>query len=137
MGATGSTRWGDHTPKTTVERCRKIKVSQILGVGTLVWNDGAALAYRKLREHPWVVASFTSPEIRGERMLKFALSSSQPGFGGHRQWLRCPKCDRRCRVLYQKPGHPDFLCRICNDLTYESTQSRKTKDEILRKLLHR
>ena len=36
-------------------------------------------------------------------------------FGGRRQWFRCPKCARTCRILY---GGSRFRCRRCYRLSY-------------------
>ena len=38
-------------------------------------------------------------------------------YGGERPWFRCPKCSRRCAVLY---GGPRFWCRSCHALDYRS-----------------
>ena len=38
-------------------------------------------------------------------------------FGGSRQWFRCPKCARTCRILY---GGSRFRCRRCYGLSYNS-----------------
>jgi hypothetical protein len=38
-------------------------------------------------------------------------------FGGQRQWLVCPRCQRRCRILY---GGSRFYCRKCYRLKYQS-----------------
>jgi hypothetical protein len=38
-------------------------------------------------------------------------------FGNQRQWLLCPKCHRRCRILY---GGAQFFCRKCYRLKYQS-----------------
>jgi len=47
------------------------------------------------------------------------LHSTVLHFGGVRWWFRCPGCERRCAKLYHDPSSV-FLCRICQDLTYES-----------------
>src|SRR5262249_31667699 len=38
-------------------------------------------------------------------------------FGGHRQWLTCLKCRRRCRRIF---GGHYFRCRQCHGLKYAS-----------------
>lgn len=40
-------------------------------------------------------------------------------FGGVRHWFACPMCGRRVGCLYLM-GAGYFLCRHCNDLTYQS-----------------
>lgn len=39
-------------------------------------------------------------------------------FGGSRQWFRCPRCHRRCLVLYLRNGI--FGCRLCGGVAYTS-----------------
>ena len=38
---------------------------------------------------------------------------------GDRAWFRCPKCDRRCALLYSGDSSA-FGCRRCRELAYES-----------------
>ena len=38
-------------------------------------------------------------------------------FGGTRQWLLCPSCKARCRILY---GGAQFRCRRCQRLKYDT-----------------
>lgn len=37
------------------------------------------------------------------------------GFGGRRVWFRCPRCGRRCCLLYHASGFP---CQACLGLTW-------------------
>lgn len=48
------------------------------------------------------------------------LAQTRCYFGGLRYWFLCPHCGRRSGKLYRRPTGKIFLCRICNDLTYES-----------------
>ena len=43
-------------------------------------------------------------------------------FGGERPWWKCPRCDRRCAIVYARGAWP-FMCRLCANLTYETSQS--------------
>jgi hypothetical protein len=74
--------------------------------------------------------------------LQYATSDGDPGscdywvsitttpcnYGGIRLWFICPgwkngiPCRRRCRKLYLSPRGHVFACRVCHELTYESTQ---------------
>jgi hypothetical protein len=45
------------------------------------------------------------------------LDTTPAGFGGTRYWFLCPRCSRRCRILY---GGALFVCRKCRALVYES-----------------
>ena len=40
-------------------------------------------------------------------------------FGGTRPWLRCPRCSRRCVMVFL---HGAFGCRLCLRLVYPSTR---------------
>lgn len=56
-------------------------------------------------------------EIEGERIV---TTWTAAGFGGRRQWLLCPSCDRRCAVIYRPEGRRLFCCRVCGDGRYRS-----------------
>jgi hypothetical protein len=49
------------------------------------------------------------------------------GFGGRTWWLRCPRCDRRCRIVYGRPGVSAIVCRACHSLTYKSRQKSRSR----------
>ena len=38
--------------------------------------------------------------------------------GGRRAWFRCPRCKRRCALLYWRGE--TLVCRLCHDLAYAS-----------------
>ncbi len=63
--------------------------------------------------------------------LKVSLVSSKCNYGGCRYWFACPSCNRRVGVLYRKPLTQLFLCRECNNLTYQKTKYRRSKLEPL------
>ncbi len=50
-------------------------------------------------------------------------------YGGRRQWLLCPGCNRRVALLY---GGKYFRCRFCHNLTYSSQQEGRA-DRLLRR----
>ena len=45
---------------------------------------------------------------------------------GRRWWMRCPRCDRRCAVLYALRGA--WCCRTCGRITYISSDARYSRD---------
>jgi hypothetical protein len=57
-----------------------------------------------------------------------SITTTPCNYGGVRLWFFCPgwkngiSCRRRCRKLYLSPGGHVFACRVCHELTYESTQ---------------
>lgn len=42
-------------------------------------------------------------------------------FGGARPFWHCPKCGRRCEVLYRSDSPASTGCRTCQFVAYEST----------------
>lgn len=48
------------------------------------------------------------------------LDTTPQNLGGVRHWWLCPRCGRRCGVLY---GGKYFWCRQCHNLTYQTSQS--------------
>lgn len=68
---------------------------------------------------------------------RFKLSCTTPNYGGQRWWLHCPKCQKRVRILLVNE-FPQFLCRTCLGLAYETQLLREDK-RALRKVraIHR
>lgn len=50
-----------------------------------------------------------------------------------RWWFACPRCQRRCAVLYLIPNPGLFRCRLCGGVTYQSKQER-SQNEYLRSI---
>jgi hypothetical protein len=59
------------------------------------------------------------------------LTETPVHFGGTRPWFLCPRCGRRCGVLY---GRSEFACRSCLNLRYTS-QFESPRERMLRQLL--
>lgn len=55
------------------------------------------------------------------------LQATTPHFTGQRWWFSCPRCGRRCRILYRMPYAARFACRLCLGLRYRSQQ--RSRDE--------
>jgi len=57
-----------------------------------------------------------------------SITTTACNYGGVRLWFICPGCKngiacrRRCRKLYLSARGHVFACRVCHELTYESTQ---------------
>jgi hypothetical protein len=132
MGGMGSGRRWEGVP--TCEGCHSIDLAWLRRRGmltpgrysTVTWSrwgeqsgsitlvaqsDGVRLLYRT-KVHDG------SPVDIDER-VPFAYTPTR--FGGRRQWLRCPKCSRRCRKIY---GGRYFRCRLCHRLRYASQSAR-------------
>ncbi len=61
------------------------------------------------------------------------IISTATHFGGRREWFKCPDCGGRARILYG----PDFACRSCQRLTYQSTSQCSRVRAITRAVLLR
>ncbi len=67
------------------------------------------------------------------------LSSTPCYFGGRRWWFRCPLeedgrvCNRRAGTLYLA-GDKYFGCRICYNLTYESSRDSHRFDGVVQRM---
>ena len=151
MGGSGSTRWGNHVKKTTVEECRSLDLKDFYRKGALRWGvrwsgsstwtnslTGAKLASIGValdttdQARPWLRLSYTITDREtGEKAdydYRVPLTFAPLPFGGGRWWVICPlvkegqACGRRVGKLYLPPGGRYFGCRHCYDLTYRSCQ---------------
>lgn len=106
MGGKGSGR--RPTLRRTLQDATRLDVCDLYRAGEIHYHDAA---YRHIK-----------------------LTWTPNTFGGWRPWFRCPKCSRRCVVLY------DDVCRQCSGLKYRSQyESRitrmKKRSEALRRRL--
>ncbi|WP_339095030.1 hypothetical protein ACINK0_03045 [Deinococcus sp. VB343] len=78
----------------------------------------------------------TPKHLKAETRLSVTTSSAGPKGQGVRFWLICPRCSRRCGVLYasrwgrhgERLGEPLTGCRECLGLTDEARQRHKCPD---------
>ena len=89
--------------------------------GTLRWSRGGhqtgSIGYRL---QPFYMRLQYSVTRQGEKRPideRFDFAFTEQPLGGHRRWIVCRSCNRRCRVLY---GGTYFRCRQCYDATYPS-----------------
>ena len=124
----------------TVEECSKLKVSDFPASllesrcesGAHVYHDESySVIYARLIVRRVVDKAF--PEVAAKRPAKadrsrgqaFNITRTACNYGGWRYWFVCPRCKRRCAILYSY-GYPGyFLCRKCHYLTYTSTQEAR------------
>jgi hypothetical protein len=59
------------------------------------------------------------------------LVRTKPRLGGTRIWFLC-ECGRRSGRLYLPDGQPIFQCRLCYNLTYQSSQQHSHRQDALR-----
>jgi hypothetical protein len=142
MGGWNSSRWHDHTRKLTVEECSKLKVGDFpksmlverCEKGELVYyNESYPSIYSRLmarrvmdKLYPETAANRAEGREKRDKSLgqAFRVTRTACNYGGWRYWLLCPRCKRRCAVLYSR-GYPYYACRKCHDLTYRSTQDAR------------
>jgi hypothetical protein len=150
MGGAGSSRWGSHIRKSTVEDCliltpkplRKALACGLQCSGKIRWTlDGepfASLSYITVSLNGKVAVRLTylkTMDGTKERMnYLIRLVSSQAPFGGVRWYFLCPLavnglvCSRKAIKLFLRGDSSYFGCRHCNDLTYVSAQGSHKLD---------
>ena len=141
MGGYGSTRWGWHDKRQTVEDCRRLQMGVFHAallrgqrMGSVIWSrDGKRISdigYRvsgeDLPEALHLKYTLTKHTTGEKKPLEYTvrLSHSPLPWGGVRLWFLCPArgCGRRVWALYLAPGGEIFACRHCYRLSYRSRQ---------------
>ena len=158
MGGCGSTRWGWHSKKDTVEHCRSLDTSRWMreGIlregnhksGTWIWLDSltgkqvSSIGYEVDTTNAYLrwVRLFYNITRTGEAIdYKIRLATTHPNFGGLRWWFICPlvangkACNRRVGKIYIPPSGRYYGCRHCYDLTYTSCQQSDKRVNWLRR----
>jgi hypothetical protein len=85
-------------------------------------KDSSASVTCTMHPGPAIALDFS---IEGRIHHRFAEmhTTTTPAVHGHHRhhwWFECPRCRRRCRILYLLHASPDFACRICLGLRYPS-----------------
>lgn len=90
-------------------------------VGTIRWSRGGnptgSVGYRLAPDHLYLEYSFTRQGEKVPVNERFECAFTEQPLGGHRRWIVCRSCQKRCRVLY---GASYFRCRQCYQATYPS-----------------
>lgn len=146
MGGYGSSRWGWHRKRYTVDEALSFGASWLCRrhiLGPDVYRvDGLRWTYATGHACDVALTISTGPTSGTLRLAygfrsdpdhpeayDLALETTRPYFGGLRWWIVCPRCGRRCDKLYLPPGARRFACRVCHDLAYRSSQEHnKTLD---------
>ena len=159
MGGYGSGRRSGASPKETVEACLFLSSAKLQSdgmirpghraSGSLRWTNtftgeeisSVGYAVDTLDpEAPRIRLTYMSSGTGAEVDYPIALTTTPLPWGGVRWWFLCPllrggrPCGRRCGKLYLPPGAKYFGCRICYDLSYESSQEPHRYDAALREL---
>lgn len=150
MGGYGSGRWGWESTRETTADARALDVARLRAEGILrdgVQRSGswvhldADTGEERSRVGFEVDTTGTLPTLRlrytltrsGEAMdYPVPLLTTRPNYGGRRWWLSCPRCGRRCGVLYLPPGGRHFGCRTCGRLAYASQRENRPDRQLRR-----
>jgi hypothetical protein len=150
MGGLGSTRWGQHQRKQTVEACLTLDLRILLRErrrlrqarleGTITWDRQnraeASASCRFLlqidRPHEgWLELNYSAGQepivCRIPLVRREAFGGRHDGF----QWLGVcsgDHCGRHMRKVFCRPDVPYFRCAVCHDLTYVSRQTAHWDD---------
>lgn len=87
--------------------------------GTWRWSSGSLAAYTASPEVLELRYSSRDPwtDERQEHAPRVPLEWLPCPYGGRRPWFRCPRCGRRCAVVYLRRL---CACRVCHRLAYPS-----------------
>jgi len=122
----GGWRWGAGRPgwRPKAEQCRRVDVRWLHRTGRLA---GAGGIYYSIGDEPAGSISYSntpdalllSYTLNGEPRRQHAPKlHTRCNYGGWRTWLGCPRCGRRCAVLYLTAS--GFFCRLCARVAYLS-----------------
>jgi len=154
MGGSGSTRWGWHTKKQTIEDGLTLHIQKLIKVimppfvfeqrrnwsGVIQWTytrsgeSAGRMGYQFVwnGSHPLLTLDYT---VNGQPVrYDVRLATTPCHYGGVRYWFACPRCHRRVGCLYLPPGAIRFYCRKCHDLAYTSSQEAHQYDRLGRSL---
>lgn len=130
MGGSGSGNWWNHSSRPTCEGQKRIdlrymrhrKMLRVGSSGTLSWSMGdepmgriGYAVHADCLELNYRVQGAGEEWKTIHERVRFAATPQH--LGGERTWFTCPKCWRRCAVLY---GGTYFRCRRCYRLGYQS-----------------
>lgn len=130
MGGYGSSRWGWHTKKQTVEHSIKLSITQLVGKvipsgvmqNRLDWNghypitrDGRLTYSIKSSIRwpdtglPFVILDYWTH--KQQRQISADLTTTDCYLGSVRYWFVCPDCEQRVGCLYLPHQGDLFACR--------------------------
>lgn len=155
MGGYGSTRWGGHSKRRTVECSLVLPISDTLKkalvlapgtAGTLSWSRNgeafASIAFLRVDEDGVRFLRLEYDAGSGERKRSMSylveVVSAPTPRGGRRWYFLCPAhgggCRRRSSKLYLPPGGDVFACRECYGLSYDTCNESHRFDGLYKHL---
>lgn len=146
MGGYGSGQYQRYNAKSTVEECITLNLFKLTQEGSIrpdavcsgMFTAGTSRMGFTLKNNVITLSyTFTAGVNKGRDVTyNIHLSRTYPNFGGERLWLHCPNCKRRAGKLYLAPGQLYYLCRVCADLTYQSTRELTLRKAMERVYAH-
>ncbi len=125
MGGYGSGWQG--ASKTLVEHCTRLEMTSLHQQGVAYGKHCSGpgpgpngLIVRFTLSRDTLVLEYLAQNRR--HSIAVPIVTTTPYYGGSRSWFLCPKCSRRCAVLYIHAGNSRFSCRLCQRLQYQSTR---------------
>lgn len=128
--ARGGWRWGAGRPGWHVkaENCLRLDVRdlerrKLIGAGTFAWTwrrsdtgeETGSISVIADRSDSLTLRYVTSGKTVSDTI---EIERTPCHYGGARPWFRCPRCSRRCAVVYLRAGW--FKCRTCARVVYSS-----------------
>ena len=98
---------------------------------TVTWDGAGSSSIDVVKDRTGVLLEYSvcdGAETK-EHSERIIVNRTRCNFGGSRVWWFCPRCGRRCAILY---GGRRFLCRNCHGIRYRS-QSESKAERLLRK----
>ena len=101
------------------------------GPVTVTWSGAGTSSITVVPDRIGVILEYSvcDGEDQEEHSERIVIQRTKCHFGGSRPWWFCPRCGRRCAILY---GGRRFFCRRCRDIRYRS-QSESKAERLLRK----
>lgn len=122
MGGIGSGWFGKRSTRATTEDYLAVDVRRLLRESLL--TPGRCLDLTWTTDRGATVASVRG-HVKADRVIlgssDVRLDWTRCGLGGRRAWFLCPRCFRRCCLLYHARGFTClmwFACRVCHGLAY-------------------
>ena len=147
MGGYGSTRWGFHRRKTTVEESKRLEIKHYTrGIRELeaappdrrgrIEANPSWTCRGKPSGNVGLIIEGSGDNLTARVSYQVTLRQEEPRdykyrvglqyslltWGDRRWWWTCPRCNRRAGILYLPGWAYEFACRRCHDLTYTSCQ---------------
>ena len=102
-----------------------------------LWSRGGepagSINVRAAQDHVRLIYTWMPKDYESQKMdYPVWIERTPCRYGGSRPWFRCPRCQRRCAVLYGVANDGRFGCRSCMRLGY-SSEAESTLDRLHRK----